>query len=85
MAKEDSNKPVEEDKDGKASNMLGGEITEAEIIAAMSWQRDSGRLSRPASTQRLHNVTGGQANGAQGGDATEEDEEQNAEIKKGRG
>ena len=85
MAKDDVGRPAEEEKEGKTNNQVVAEITEAEIIAAMSWQRDSGRLSRPASTQRLHNVIGEPTPSAQGSGVSDEEEETNAEQSKGRG
>ena len=46
--------------DGASSKEKGDN---AETIAAMPWQREGGRLSRPPSAQRVHSVSGGpQAN-----------------------
>ena len=85
MAKEEEKKTVKvaEGEKTKSSEKQEG-TPEAESLANVTWQRDSGRLSRPQSTQRVHNVTGGPATNTPGGEASEGEEEQNNSQERGR-
>ena len=85
MAKEEEKKTVKvaEGEKTKSSEKQEG-APEAESLANVTWQRDSGRLSRPQSAQRVHNVTGGPATNTPSGDASEGEEEQNNSQERGR-
>ena len=61
--REGTEKTPEAQKEGNKPSEKGND--REETLAAMPWQREGGRLSRPPSAQRVHNVTGGpQASGA---------------------
>ena len=55
MAREDTGKTPEAQKEGNKPSERGN--NREETIAAMPWQREGGRLSRPPSAHRVHNVT----------------------------
>ena len=57
MAREGTGKTPEAQKEGNKPSEKGND--REETIATIPWQREGGRLSRPPSAQRVHNVTGG--------------------------